>query len=178
MRHPVRIWYVARQRLCNLACDYCVSTGDWAKSRRIDWNNPEDREVYTRVVTWIGTRPYPVKVRLGTLGEPFASPFFLEKAAWLTQQSGVEHVELLSNAILLPRRLPMLETTANLGKVSLWLTWHDGQADLNRFIRAAAFAQETYGCFVVINALLFQDNHEAVARARDAARAAGLRFNV
>lgn len=76
MHNPVRIWYVAGQRLCNLACDYCVSIGDWAKSRRHDWKNPEDREVYDRVVTWIGTRPYPVKVRLGTLGEPFASPSF------------------------------------------------------------------------------------------------------
>ncbi|WP_369780148.1 hypothetical protein [Streptomyces sp. R33] len=178
MRRPVRFWYVAGQRLCNLECEYCVSIGDWAKSRRHDWKNPEDRHTYEQVVTWIGSRPYPVKVRLGTLGEPFASPFFLERAAWLTLQLGVEHVELLSNAVLLPRRLPKLEAAANLGKLSLWLTWHDGQADLDRFIKAAAFAQEAYGCFVVINALLFEDNIDAVARARDAARAAGLRFNV
>ncbi|MFE2129179.1 radical SAM protein [Streptomyces amritsarensis] len=178
MHDPVRIWYVASQRLCNLACDYCVSIGDWAKSRRHDWKKPEDREVYERVVTWIGRRPYPVKVRLGTLGEPFASPLFLERAAWLTRQSGVEHVELVSNAVLLPRRLPRLEAAANLGKLSLWLTWHDGQADLGRFIAAASFAQETFGCFVVVNALLFEDNVDAVARAEEAARAAGLRFNV
>ncbi|WP_327364946.1 hypothetical protein [Streptomyces sp. NBC_01296] len=175
---PVRIWYVAGQRFCNLNCPSCVSIGDWAKSRRYDWKNPEDRHTYEQVVTWIGTRPHPAKVRLGTLGEPFASLFFLEKAAWLTLQPGVEHVELLSNAILVPRRLRKLEAQANLGKLSLWLTWHDGQADLDRVIKAAAFAQETYGCFVVVNALLFEDNAAAVARARDAARAGGLRFNV
>ncbi|MFD7554358.1 hypothetical protein ACFV9E_07425 [Streptomyces sp. NPDC059835] len=129
-------------------------------------------------MTWIGTRSGPVKARLGTLGEPFASQFFLQKAAWLTLQPGVEHVELLSNAILIPRRLPKLEAQANLGKLSLWLTWHDGQADLDRVIEAASFAQESYGCFVVVNALLFEDNAAAVARARDAAHAAGLRFNV
>ncbi|MEU8543138.1 hypothetical protein AB0C52_24675 [Streptomyces sp. NPDC048717] len=178
MRAPVRIWYVAGERLCNLSCTYCVSTGDWAKSNHHEWKNPQDRDVYERVVTWIGTRPYPVKVRLGTLGEPFASAFFLEKAAWLTRQGSVEYVELLSNAILLPRRLPRLEADANLGKLSLWLTWHDGQVDLERFINAAAFAQERYGCFVVVNTLLFETNADAVARARDAARAAGLRFNV
>ncbi|MFE2245401.1 hypothetical protein [Streptomyces lavendulae] len=100
------------------------------------------------------------------------------KAAWLTRQSGVVYVELLSNAILLPRRLPKLEADANLGKLSLWLTWHDGQVDLERFIKAASFAQERYGCFVVVNTLLFETNADAVARARDAALAAGLRFNV
>ncbi|MFJ5546752.1 hypothetical protein [Streptomyces sp. NPDC093225] len=175
---PVRIWYVAGQRLCNLRCPACVSVGDWAKSNRYDWKNPEDQRTYEQVVTWIGTRPHPVKVRLGTLGEPFASQFFLQKAAWLTLQPGVQHVELLSNAILIPRRLPKLEAQANLGKLSLWLTWHDGQADLDRVVEAAAFAQETYGCFVVVNALLFEDNAAAVARARDAAHTAGLRFNV
>ncbi|MFG2836065.1 hypothetical protein [Streptomyces zaomyceticus] len=178
MSAPVRIWYVAGQRLCNLSCDRCVSIGEWAMSNRYDWKNPEDRDVYEKVVNWIGTRPYPVKVRLGTLGEPFASTFFLEKAAWLTRQSGVDYVELLSNAILLPRRLPKLEADANLGKLSLWLTWHDGQVDLERFIQAAVFAQERYGCFVVVNTLLFETNADAVARARDAALAAGLRFNV
>ncbi|MGW4160412.1 hypothetical protein [Streptomyces sp. SS162] len=178
MLQPVRIWYVAGQRLCNLDCTYCVSVGTWAKSNRYDWADPGDRTTYQRVVEWIGSRPFPVKVRLGSLGEPFASPFFLDKAAWLTRQPGVEHVELLSNAILLPRRLPKMETAANLGRLSLWLTWHDGQVELERFIAAASFAQETYGCFVVVNALLFQDNADAVARARDAAVQAGLRFNV
>ncbi|MFD7554359.1 hypothetical protein ACFV9E_07430 [Streptomyces sp. NPDC059835] len=33
---PVRIWYVAGQRLCNLNCPSCVSIGEWAKSHRYD----------------------------------------------------------------------------------------------------------------------------------------------
>lgn len=175
----MRIWYVAAQRLCNLKCTYCVSTGDWAKSNRYDWRADEDRDTFTTIVDWIGTRPFPVDVRLGTLGEPFASPVFLDRAAWLTRQPGVRFVELLSNASLLQRRLPKLEASANLGKLSLWLTWHDGQMPLERFIAAAAFAQDTYGCFVVVNTLLFADHDTAtIARVKAAADEAGLRFNV
>ncbi|UQI49678.1 hypothetical protein M1P56_35400 (plasmid) [Streptomyces sp. HU2014] len=179
MAGPLRIWYVAAQRLCNLDCPYCVSTGDWFKSRKYDWKDPEDREVFTQVVSWIGSRHFEVEVRLGSLGEPFASPFFLEQAGWLTRQPGVRYVELLSNASLLKRRLPTLESMANLGKLSLWLTWHDGQMSLERFIDAAAFAQEEYGCFVVVNALLFDSRDTGmIQRVRTAARAAGLRFNL
>ncbi|MGW5456391.1 hypothetical protein [Nocardia canadensis] len=179
MQRPVRIWYVAAQRLCNFSCDYCVSTGEWAKSNRQDWRTEQDRDDFAAIVDWIGTRPFPVDVRLGTLGEPFASPVFLDRAAWLTRQPGVRFVELLSNASLLQRRLPKLEATANLGKLSLWLTWHDGQMPLDKFIAAARFAQDTYGCFVVVNTLLFADHDTTTITAvKAAADAAGLRFNV
>lgn len=178
-QQPVRIWYVAAQRLCNFSCTYCVSTGDWAKSNRSDWRAEADRDTFSAIVDWIGTRPFPVDVRLGTLGEPFASPFFLDRAAWLTCQPGVRFVELLSNASLLQRRLPTLESRANLGKLSLWLTWHEQQMSLEKFIDAAAFAQDTYGCFVVVNTLLFADHDTTtIARVKAAADAAGLRFNL
>lgn len=179
MSQPVKIWYVAGQRLCNLKFPYCVSIGDWAKSNRYDWKNPADRDTFAAVVAWIASRPRPAEVRLGSLGEPFASPFFLQKAGWLTRQPGVRYVELLSNGSLLKQRLPKLEDHANLGKLSLWLTWHEDQIELEKFIDAAAFAQEEYGCFVVVNALLF-DGHDtaAIQRVRAAAQAAGLRFNV
>ncbi|MFC9660057.1 hypothetical protein ACFVJ5_07440 [Nocardia sp. NPDC127606] len=178
-QRPVRIWYVAAQRLCNFGCTYCVSTGDWAKSNRHDWRADEDRDTFAAVVDWIGTRAFPVDVRLGTLGEPFASPVFLDRAAWLTRQPGVRFVELLSNASLLQRRLPTLQPHANLGKLSLWLTWHEGQMSLEKFIAAAAFAQDTYGCFVVVNTLLFADHDTTtIARVKTSAVDAGLRFNV
>ncbi|WP_331758035.1 hypothetical protein OG225_41965 (plasmid) [Nocardia sp. NBC_01377] len=176
---PVRIWYVAAQRLCNFGCTYCVSTGEWAKSARDDWRADHDRDTFAGVVDWIGTRPFPVDVRLGTLGEPFTSPVFLDRAAWLTRQPGVRFVELLSNASLLQRRLPTLEPAANLGKLSLWLTWHAGQMPLDRFIAAAAFAQDIYGCFVVVNTLLFADHDiTTITQVRAAAEQAGLRFNL
>ncbi|MYX27442.1 hypothetical protein GTY75_12400 [Streptomyces sp. SID8381] len=156
-----------------------MSVGSWAKSNRYDWKNPADRNTFAAVVDWIASRPQPVEVRLGSLGEPFASPFFLQKAGWLTRQTSVRYVELLSNGSLLKRRLPKLEERTNLGKLSLWLTWHEGQIELEKFIEGAAFAQDEYGCFVVVNALLF-DGHDTVAiqRVRAAAATAGLRFNV
>lgn len=179
MPQPVKIWYVAGQRLCNLDCRYCVSVGSWAKSNRYDWTDPADRDTVAAVVSWIASRPSPVEVRLGSLGEPFASSFFLEQAGWLTRQPGVRYVELVSNGTLLRKRLPKLEPHANLGKLSLWLTWHDGQVPLEKFIDAASFAQERYGCFVVVNALLFDRRDTAtIQRVRAAAVAAGLRFNV
>lgn len=178
MPPDVKIWYVAGQRLCNFDCVYCVSTGEWSKSRAHDWRHPADKDTFASIVRWIGTRPYPVAVRLGSLGEPFASTDFLDKAGWLTRQSHVRYVELLSNAALLHRRLPAMEASANLGKLSLWLTYHPGQISLERFIANAVFAQEEYGCFVVVNLLVFTSDTEAIVRTRDAAREAGLRVNV
>ncbi|TFE28252.1 hypothetical protein E0F15_15385 [Frankia sp. B2] len=179
MTDALRIWYVAGQRLCNFDCPYCVSTGDWSKSRRYDWTDPADRDVLAATVGWIGSRPHPVEVRLGSLGEPFASSFFLQQAGWLTRQDNVRYVELLSNASLLERRLPLLAETAEMAKVSLWLTWHPGQISLETFTTAAALAHDTYGCFVVVNVLLFSPAEATeTRRARDAALAAGLRFNL
>lgn len=176
---PLRIWYVAAQRLCNLDCPYCVSVGSWSKSRRHDWETSTDRDAFADIVSWIGTRPFEVSLRLGSLGEPFASPFFLQQAAWLTRRPQVRFVELLSNASLLQRRLPTMESTANLGKLSLWLTWHRTQMSLEKFISAAEFAQREYGCFVVVNGLLFSSRDVgALRQLRDAADQAGLRFNL
>ncbi|QFG23731.1 hypothetical protein [Actinomadura sp. WMMB 499] len=176
---PLRIWYVAAQRLCNLDCPYCVSVGSWSKSRRYDWEAPADRDAFAEIVSWIGARPFEVSLRLGSLGEPFASPFFLQQAAWLTRRPNVRFVELLSNAALLQRRLPTMESTANLGKLSLWLTWHRTQMSMEKFIAAAEFAQRAYGCFVVVNALLFSSGDiDDLQRLSDAADQAGLRFNL
>ncbi|QNP65835.1 radical SAM protein [Streptomyces genisteinicus] len=177
-RRLLRVWYVSAQRLCNFDCSYCVSTGTWSKSRKHNWQDPGDLDRFKAVVRWIGTRPQPVAVRLGSLGEPFASNEFLTEAGWLTRQSGVRYVELVSNGSLLERRLPRLDKDANLAKLSLWLTYHDGQIPLERFIRNARFAQEEFGCFVVVNALLFPGNAQMVREVGDAAREAGLRFNL
>jgi hypothetical protein len=178
VHEPVKIWYVAAQRLCNYFCSYCVSVGEWSKSREHDWRDPGDKESFVSIVRWMGTRPFEVAVRLGSLGEPLASREFLEQAGWLTRQPSVRYVELLSNGSLLTRRLPQLEPLANLGKLSLWLTFHDGQISLDKFIAGAAFAQEEYGCFVVVNYLLFPGGAETARRVRAAAAEAGLRFNL
>lgn len=174
----IRIWYVSAQRLCNFRCPYCVSVGDYSKSNEFDWKRDGDRTDFERIVAWIGSRPFPVGVRLATLGEPFASDDFLARAAWLTRQPDIRFIELLTNGSLLKRRLPRLADQADLGKVSLWMTRHDGEIDLRRFIDNARFARDEYGCFVVVNGLLFPDNADAIAELRAAAEDAGLRFNL
>ncbi|MFJ9746574.1 radical SAM protein [Streptomyces chartreusis] len=177
MENLVKIWYVSSQRLCNFRCTYCVSIGDYAKSNTYDWKHGGDFEDAQKIVRWIAGRPFPVGVRLATLGEPFASREFLGEASWLTRQPQVRFVELLTNGSLLKRRLPQLAQTADLSKLSLWITHHDSEISAQRLIENAAFAQEA-GCFVVVNALLFPHNADRVAELRTAAEQAGLRFHL
>jgi sulfatase maturation enzyme AslB (radical SAM superfamily) len=174
----VRLWYVSSQRLCNFTCEYCVSINDYAKSSSIDWLSIDDRELFFSTVNWIGTRSYQVGVRLATLGEPFASATFLDQVAWLSQQRNVSFIELVTNGSLLPKGLKMLEMKANLSKLSLWITHHPTQISVDRLVDHACLARDLYGCFVVINGLLFADNHQAVSELRARAIGAGLRFNL
>jgi MoaA/NifB/PqqE/SkfB family radical SAM enzyme len=174
----VRIWYVSSQRLCNFRCSYCVSTEDYAKSNTLNWLKDTDQANFETIVRWIGTRPFPVGVRLATLGEPFASWDFLRQTAWLTQQDGVRFVELLTNGSLLKQRLPKISETTNLERLSLWITWHPTEISIDRLLEGAILAQEQYGCFVVINSLLFPDNIQQVDQLRTRATQAGLRFNL
>lgn len=173
----VRIWYVSAQRLCNFRCTYCVSVNDYAKSNKADWPD-EDQERFDRIVDWIAGRPFRIGIRLATLGEPFASRPFLAKAAWLTTRSNIDFVELLTNGSLLNRRLEQLDREGDVTKISLWATYHPTEISLSRFIDSVSFAQERYGCFTVVNGLLFPDNEESIAELKHAATEAGLRFNL
>lgn len=178
MNDIVRIWYVSAQRLCNFRCSYCVSINDYAKSNTTDWLEPEDQERFKKIVNWIAERPFRVGVRLATLGEPFTSPFFLSQAAWLTTRPNVAFVELLTNGSLLKQRLDRLDRDGDITKVSLWITHHHTEISVFRFIENARYAQEKYGCFVVVNGLLFPDNHETILELKTAAEEQGLRFNL
>lgn len=173
-----RIWYVSGQRLCNFTCHYCVSINDYAKSNNVDWASAEERDRFLAIVDWLGTRPYPVGIRLATLGEPFASRTFLDRAAWLTRRDGVRFVELVTNGSLLLNGLGRMEPAADLSKVSLWVTHHATQIAAEKLITNACLARDRYGCFVVVNALLFPDNIEAVRALKRLAADASLRFNL
>lgn len=173
----VRIWYVSAQKLCNYDCSYCVSVGDYAKSRAEDWSITQ-QDVFRRVVAWLANQPYRVGLRLGTLGEPFASRVFLENVAWLLGRPSVGFVELVTNGSMLSTHLPRLAEQVALDKLSLWITYHPQHASLERLIAIARRATDEYGVFVVVNALLFPDNEYDVRRCRDAAVKAGLRFNL
>lgn len=177
MVNSVRIWYVSAQKLCNFRCPYCVSINDYAKSNTEDWFE-SDREHFEQIVRWIAGRPFRVGVRLATLGEPFTSRPFLAQAAWLSTQPNVDFVELLTNGSLLSRRLEQLRRDGDISKISLWVTYHDTEISIKRFIENARVAQEEYGCFVVVNCLLFPRNEQSVIDLRLAADKAGLRYNL
>lgn len=177
MADSVRIWYVSGQRLCNFRCTYCVSVNDYAKSNAADWP-AEDQARFETIVDWIADQPFRVGVRLATLGEPFTSRPFLAKAAQLSTRPDTEFVELLTNGSLLIRRLGQLDHDGDISKVSLWVTYHPTEIPLARFIDNARFAQERYGCFVVVNGLPFPDNEGDIAALKRAAEDAGLRFNL
>ncbi|HMI98965.1 MAG TPA: hypothetical protein VK488_03935 [Gaiellaceae bacterium] len=178
MVDTVRIWYVSAQRLCNFCCSYCVSINDYAKSSSTDWLEEDDQARFERIVYWIAECPFRVGVRLATLGEPFTSRPFLARAAWLTTRQNVDFVELVTNGSLLTKRLDQLDREGDISKVSLWVTHHHTQISVPRFIENARFAQEEYGCFVVVNGLLFPDNEPAVLELKLAAEEAGLRFHL
>ncbi|HEU4595763.1 MAG TPA: hypothetical protein VFS10_11535 [Pyrinomonadaceae bacterium] len=178
MSDIVRIWYVSAQRLCNFRCSYCVSVNDYAKSNSKDWLEQEDQDRFKKIVNWIAERPFRVGVRLATLGEPFTSQVFLSQAAWLTTRPNVAFVELLTNGSLLRQRLNRLDRDGDISKLSLWITHHPTEISVSRFIQNARFAQEKYGCFVVVNALLFPDNEASILELKEAAEEQGLRFNL
>ena len=178
MSEVVRIWYVSAQRLCNFRCSYCVSINDYAKSNTKDWLEQEDQSRFKKIVNWIAERPFRVGVRLATLGEPFTSPLFLSQAALLTTRPNVAFVELLTNGSLLRRRLDRLDREGDISKISLWITHHHTEISVPRFIENARFAQEKYGCFVVVNGLLFPDNEASILELKAASEQHGLRFNL
>ena len=177
MSDIVRIWYVSAQKLCNFRCSYCVSINDYAKSNTKDWPE-QDQGQFKKIVNWIAERPFRVGVRLATLGEPFTSQIFLSQAAWLTTRPNVAFVELLTNGSLLERRLDRLNREGDISKLSLWITHHHTEISISRFIENARIAQEKYGCFVVVNGLLFPDNEASVSELKAAAEENGLRFNL
>jgi len=133
---------------------------------------------FKKIVNWIAERPFRVGVRLATLGEPFTSQIFLSQAAWLTTRPNVAFVELLTNGSLLERRLDRLNREGDISKLSLWITHHHTEISISRFIENARIAQEKYGCFVVVNGLLFPDNEASVLELKAAAEENGLRFNL
>lgn len=178
MKNYVAIWYVSSLRLCNFNCSYCVSTGDFSKSKNKFWARLEDKSEFQQVVKWIGELPFEIGLRMATLGEPFTSKEFLSEASWLSKLEKIRFVELVTNGSLLKSILPKFSEVADLSKFSLWVTYHHKQIEPERLIDNIRFAQEEYGCFAVLNTLLFPENIEAVQKIRNLADTAGIRFNL
>lgn len=159
MNKYLKVWYVAPQRLCNFNCEYCVSTGEYSKSNKKKWENEGDVDNFKKVIDWIISIDCRIKLRLGTLGEPFTSYEFMRQVSLLTNKDNIEFVELLTNGSLLKQRLPVLDKQGvNFNKLTLWASFHPKQISIERFFDNILFAREKYGCNIIINGLLFPES--------------------
>ncbi len=162
------VWYCCDMVLCNFDCAYCASgspdTGG-PRSRDRTWQDEDSVERFHRILQWIANIPFSVGLRLQTIGEPFVSDEFLAAAARMSREKNVRFVELVSNGSLLTSRLPRMvaEHGADLDKVSLWITYHHTEISAERLVENAVFARQL-GAGVIVNALLFPDTLEPIAR--------------
>ena len=108
MTDALRIWYVAGQQLCNFDCPYCVSTGDWSKSRRYDWTDPADREKWHEL---------SLTVDSATLKTSLDGAVVLEYTLGTAPGPGRNGAP--PNPDLFPENNPVLRPPVN-GKVGLW----------------------------------------------------------
>lgn len=97
----------------------------------------------------------------------------------MTRSENIRFVELLSNASLLEKRLPWLlnEAGADVGKLSLWLTWHHTEIGLDAFLDNATVARDA-GVFVCLNGLAFPDNIEQLRELAKRSKERNLRCNL
>ena len=153
----VDIWYVTDQTLCNFDCSYCVTQKTRRRAEQRMWESDESASRFRKILGWLGTLPWQLRVRLQTLGEPFVSREFLDGAAWLSRCPNIEFVELVTNGSFRQAQFDQFAQNADIARVSLWITYHQTEIDLDRLIANALFAKER-GASVVVHGLLFPEN--------------------
>lgn len=169
------VWYDADLALCNFDCAYCASVD--RRSKQEVWAEPGSLDRFHAITGWIARLPYRVRLRLQTAGEPFVSEEFLDRAAWLTRQPPLGFVELVTNGSLLKQRMARQLAAADLGRLSLWITFHHTEIAPEVLVENARHAAGL-GAFVIVNALAFPDSLAAIERLAALCRAHGLRFNL
>lgn len=175
------IWYICDLSLCNFDCAYCASGSPekgGPRTRKKMWRDEDSPQRLESILQWIGALPYAVGLRLQTIGEPFVSPEFLAAASDMTTKRNIRFVELVTNGSLLTGGLKrMIDAGADLSKLTLWITFHHTEISPERLVENAIFAARQ-GAFVVVNALLFPDALEPIARLGELCAAHGLATNV
>jgi MoaA/NifB/PqqE/SkfB family radical SAM enzyme len=182
LRPRLDIWYLCDLSLCNFDCAYCASgTPDKGGPRTRDtmWQDADGPQRLDGILRWVAALPYAVGLRLQTVGEPFVSEDFLAAAARMTREPNIRFVELVTNGSLLTSRLGRMldQHGADPAKLTLWITYHHTEITAERLVDNAIYAAR-YGVFVVVNALLFPDTIEPIARLHRLCAAHDLRTNV
>jgi MoaA/NifB/PqqE/SkfB family radical SAM enzyme len=173
----VDVWYVCDQVLCNFDCPYCsTQLARRAGGRRV-WAAGDSADRYRAVLGWLAGLPWRLRVRLQTLGEPFASKEFLRGAAWLCAQSNIDFVELVTNGSFTSRQFRGWAATCSMDRISLWITYHHTEIAAETLVTNARMAQDV-GAFVVVHALVFPDNLQAIEHLVELCKEAGLRTDV
>jgi MoaA/NifB/PqqE/SkfB family radical SAM enzyme len=158
----IGIWYLSNLQRCNFTCSYCASGQPVLQQSETlpTWAN--GIEVHEQIVNWLIAQPFTLRLRMNSIGEPFVSVPYLESVARLSHAANVSFVEILTNGSFRPAQFDRFSEACNVNKLSLWITFHHQFISPAELVSAAAHAQAR-GAFVVVNALLFPDNVDAVS---------------
>jgi MoaA/NifB/PqqE/SkfB family radical SAM enzyme len=158
---PLSVWYVSNLQRCNFSCGYCAS-GQPVRQRdkRLPtWSVGAD--VHERVVDWLTRQPHAIRLRMNSIGEPFVDRSYLQSVARLTRAENLSWVEILTNGSYRPAQFDQFVAECDPSKLSLWMTFHHQFIAPSELVAAAAHAR-SHGVSVIVNALLFPDNLDAV----------------
>ena len=157
----ISIWYVSNLQRCNFTCSYCASG---QPARQTDRELPTwalGQATHERIVDWLVAQPQRVRLRMNSIGEPFASKEYLRSVARLTRAENLSMVEVLTNGSFREEQFDRFVAECNVEKLSLWITFHH-QFIAARELAEAADHARSRGASVVVNTLVFPDNLAAV----------------
>jgi MoaA/NifB/PqqE/SkfB family radical SAM enzyme len=157
----ISVWYVSNLQRCNFTCSYCASS---QPTRQQDPRLPTwtlGQNVHDRIVAWLGQQDLRLRLRMNSIGEPFASREYLDSVARLTRSRNLSMVEILSNGSFRHQQFDRFAADCDLEKLSLWITFHHEFISPRTLVDAAGHARSR-GASVVVNAIVFPDNVAAV----------------
>ncbi|WP_084958644.1 STM4011 family radical SAM protein [Thermoactinospora rubra] len=111
---------------CDYDCPYCP----FAKRRDSPERLRTDREALERFTGWVAERDFPISVLFTPWGEGLVRSWYRRAMVRLSHLGHVPRVAIQTN---LSSRLSWL-AEADLGTLALWVTYHPGQVDYDRFI--------------------------------------------
>ncbi|TDO96242.1 hypothetical protein [Marinomonas balearica] len=107
-------------RQCNFHCPYCTADVG-ADNIRYKWPY---RDNHRKILENLLKLDKMLNIRLGPAGEFFVSKDLVEDARWLTQQSNVEAVNLITNMGFTEKQYSKFFEGFNLDKVALTVSYH------------------------------------------------------
>ncbi len=170
------IWYISGLKRCNFNCSYC-SAGQPLITDNDEWLEAASYDVHLKTLNWITNLPYQVRLRMGSIGEPFVSNTYMDSVAELSHSKNLEYVEILTNGSYSSKFFMNFIKKSNPSKLSFWMTYHPTEIGLEKFVNAAILAKEQ-GVHVIVHALLFPDSVESTKLLKSACEKNNLSMHV